>query len=81
MNLIKFPSFYPNCLSEWNKLEPELRHEPSVAVSKKKLLALIRPPAKSVFGIHYPKGLSHLTQLRVGLSKLNFNSSIIFGIP
>ena len=25
-------SFYPNCLSEWNKLEPELRLAPSVAV-------------------------------------------------
>ena len=30
-------------------------------------------PAKSVYGIHDPKGLSHLTQLRVGLSKLNFH--------
>ena len=33
----------------------------------------IRPPAKSVFGIRDPMGLSHLTQLRVGLSKLNFH--------
>ena len=31
------------------------------------------PPAKSVFGIHHPKGLSYLTQLSVGLSKLNFH--------
>ena len=44
-------SFYPNCLSEWNKLEPELGLTPSVAVFKKKLLSIIRPPAKSVFGI------------------------------
>ena len=29
--------------------------------------------AKSVFGIHDPIGLSYLTQLRVGLSKLNFH--------
>ena len=28
-------SFYPNCLSEWNKLEPELRLGPSIAVFKK----------------------------------------------
>ena len=27
----------------------------------------------SVFGIHNPKGLSYLTQLRVGLIKLNFH--------
>ena len=70
----KFKStFYPNCLSKWNKLEPELRLAPSIAVFKKKLLSIIRPPAKSVYGIHDRKGLSHLTQLRVGLSKLNFH--------
>ena len=40
----KFKSnFYPNCLSEWNKLEPELRYVPSDAVFKKKLLSIIRP--------------------------------------
>ena len=68
-------SFYPNCLSEWNKLEPELSLTPSVAAFKKKLLSIIRPPpnAKSVFGIYDPKGLSYLIQLRVGLSKLNFH--------
>ena len=66
-------SFYPNCLSEWNKLETELRQALSVAVFKKKLLSIIRPPAKSVYGIHDPEGLSYLTQLRVGLSKLNFH--------
>ena len=66
-------SFYPNCLTEWNNLDPEIRLAPSVAAFKKKLLAIIRPPAKSVFGIHDPIGLSHLTQLRVGLSKLNFH--------
>ena len=54
--------------------EPELRHAPSVAVFKKKLLDNNRsPPAKSVFGIYDPKGLSYLIQLRVGLSKLNFH--------
>ena len=44
-----------------------------VAVFKSKILSIIRPPTKSMFGIHNPKGLSHLTQLRVGLSKLNFH--------
>ena len=36
-------------------------------------MSIIRPPAKSVFGIHDPKRLSYLTQLRAGLSKLNFH--------
>ena len=66
-------SFYPHCLAEWNELDPELRHAPSVAVFKKKLLSIIRPPAKSVFGIYDPVGLSYLTQIRVGLSKLNLH--------
>ena len=39
------------------------------------MLSKIRPPAKSVFGIHDPKGLSCITQLRVGFSALNFHKS------
>ena len=34
-------------------------------------MSIIRPPAKSVFGIYDPLGLSYLSQIRVGLSKLN----------
>ena len=37
-------SFYPYCLSEWNKLEPELRIAPSLYVFKKKFLSTIRSP-------------------------------------
>ena len=71
---VKFnSSFYPNCILEWNTLDPEIRLPPPVAVFKKKLLSIIRPPAKSVFEIHDPLGLSYLSQLRVGLSKLNFH--------
>ena len=64
-------SFYPNCLSDWDKLEPEIKQSSSVSIFKKKLLARIRPPPKLVYNFHDPKGLSILTQLRVGLSKLN----------
>ena len=66
-------TFYPNCLSEWEKLYPEIRESRSVNVFKKQLLGLIRPPSKSVYGIHDPKLLSVLTQLPVGLSKLNYH--------
>ena len=66
-------SFYPNCLVEWNELDLEIRLAPSVGIFKKKLISIIRPLAKSVFGIHDPIGLSYLTQLRVGLSKLCFH--------
>ena len=37
-------SFYPHCLSEWNKLKPEIRLALSVAAFKKKLLLVIAPP-------------------------------------
>ena len=32
-------SFYPNCIFEWNKLDPEIRPAPSVVAFKKKLLS------------------------------------------
>ena len=70
----KFQStIYPHCLSGCNKLDPEIRLAPSIAAFKTKPLSEFRPWPKSVFQIHDPTGLSHLTQLRVGLSKLNFH--------
>ena len=47
-------TFYPNCLSEWEKLNHEIRESRSVNVFKKQLLGLIRPPSKSAYGIHDP---------------------------
>ena len=48
-------SFYPNCIFEWNKLDPGIRLEHSVAVSKAKNLSKIRPlPSLSLaFMIQY----------------------------
>ena len=66
-------SFYPNCISEWNKLDPEIRNVPYFGMFKTKLLSIIRPPSKSIFGIHDPIGLTSFSQIRVGLSKLNFH--------
>ena len=66
-------SFYPNCLFEWEKLDPEIRQSTSVNVFKKTLFSIICPASKPVYNIHDPNGLSILTQLRVGLSKLNFH--------
>ena len=45
-------SFYPSCLSEWEKLEPEVRLFSSVSMFKKKILAIIRPNPKSVIGVY-----------------------------
>ena len=67
-------NFYPNCISEWKKLDPEIRNIPPIVTFKSQLQSIIRPPAKSIFGIYDPIGLSHLSQIRVGLSKLNFHN-------
>ena len=40
-------SFYPDCISEWNKLDPEIRLAPSIAIFKTKLVSKIRPPLQS----------------------------------
>ena len=64
---------YPDCLFEWERLDLDIRLTSSVIIFKGKLLSIIRPPPESVYRIHEPKGLSILTQLRVGLSKLNFH--------
>ena len=69
-------SFYPNCLREWNQLDPEIRLAPSLPIFKTKLLSIIRPPAKSVFGIHDPSGLSYLTQVNFHKFNHNFRDTI-----
>ena len=66
-------SFYPNCLLEWDRLDQDIRQSNSIAIFKRRSFSIIRPPAKSVFGIQSPRGLSILTQLCVGLSRLNFH--------
>ena len=50
-----------------------IRESPSLSVFRSRPLPFIRPPSYSVFGIHNLHGLALLTQLRVGLSKLNYH--------
>ena len=54
---------YPKCLSEWNKLEPELRCAPSVPFKERVLMDNLPPPflAESVCGVHDPIVLFYLT--------------------
>ena len=66
-------SFYPHCLSEWNKLDPDIRSSLSFSIFKTKLLKCFRPAPKLLYSIHNPEGLAIPVQLPVGLSKLNFH--------
>ena len=47
-------SFYPHYLSEWDRLDPDIRLSSSVNIFKKKLLSILRPPPKFVYRIHDP---------------------------
>lgn len=69
------PIFYPNCISEWSKLDPEVRLSPSVAVLKTKLLSLTRPLPKFVLGTNDPMGLFYFSA-----NQIFTNSNIILGI-
>ena len=63
-------SFFPSTITEWNKLDHEIRHSSSFNIFRKSILKLIRPPANSLFNCHNPKGIKFITRLRLGLSHL-----------
>ena len=62
-------SFYPDAVSSWNSIGPELRKTDKISVFKSTLTGMIVPEEKSVFKIH-SKDLRYIYQLRVGLSHL-----------
>ena len=63
--------FFPSAISEWNKLDVNIRNSASLNTFKKKLLNFMRPSASSIFDIHNPLGIKFLTRLRLGLSHLH----------
>ena len=66
-------SFYPDCLCEWENIDPELRTASSLGIFKAGINRIICTIPKQAYCIHDPKGLALLTQLRVGLSALSFH--------
>ena len=63
-------TYFPNTLFEWNLLSDEIKNAVSIAEFKRKLLAIIRPLGKSIYGIHDIKGVTFLTKLRLKFSAL-----------
>ena len=66
-------SFFPPAIIEWNKLDSKIRNSESLALFRKRILALIRPSACSTFQCYNSKGLKLITRLRLGLSHLRFH--------
>ena len=61
-------SFFPDSISMWNELGPELRGAESLSIFKKKLLKIYRPLKKSLYNIHDQNCTKWIFQLRLGLS-------------
>ena len=57
-------SFFPSAISEWNKLDLNIRNSASLNAFKKKLVTFIWPCANSIIDIHNPLGI----KLLIGLS-------------
>ena len=73
--------FLPSAVSEWKKLDFNIRNSSSLNTFKKKLLNFIRPGANSVLHIHNPLGNKLLTRLRLGLShNLDINLGNAFNV-
>ena len=63
-------SFFPSTITEWNKLDHNIRNSSSFNIFRKSILKFIRPSANSLFNCHNPKGIKFITRLRLGLSHL-----------
>ena len=63
-------SFFPSCIKEWNKLNPEITAIKSLNSFRNTLIKSVKPIPNSVFDACDPHGLKLLTRLRVGLSHL-----------
>ena len=57
-------SFFPDGINSWNNVIEHFKNIPTIDDLKNHILYLIRPPKKSIFGIHDPlAGLGFLFQL------------------
>ena len=63
--------FFPDSLSEWSHLAPEIQNSESIAVFKSKLLSFVRPSKGAIFNVNDPEGVKYLKRLRLRFSHLN----------
>ena len=63
-------SFFPYCISQWNKLDSRIRDLPSISSFKRAILEFFRPKPAPTYRVTNPQGFVFLTRLRVGFSHL-----------
>ena len=64
-------SFFPNVITEWNKLDINIKSMTSYTAFENALLSFTGLKQVDTFGIYNPIGLQLLTSLRLGFSHLN----------
>ena len=64
-------AFFPYCISEWHKLNDNLRNENSTYKIKNCLTKFIKVKENSTFSISDPLGLKLLTRFRLNFGHLN----------
>ena len=63
-------SFFPYCISQWNKLDSRIRNLTSIATFKRAILGFIRPNPTTYFKTNKLSDFVFLTRIRVGFSHL-----------
>ena len=63
-------SFLPFAITEWNKLDSDIKSIDSHPMFRKKLLAFIRLLGNDTYGIYHPLGIRLLNRLSLGFSHL-----------
>ena len=63
-------SFLPFTLTEWNKLDSDIKNIDSHTMFSKKLLTSVRPLGNDTYGIYDPLVVILLNRLRLGFNHL-----------
>ena len=63
-------SFFPFCISQWNKLDSHIRNLPSISSFKQAITNFLKPKPSLIFGVQNIQGVVYLNRLRVGFSHL-----------
>ena len=66
-------SFFPDSTKKWNFIIDDFKSCTSLLNFKCKIISLVRPATKSLFGIHDPFGIRCIFQLRLNLSPLKYH--------
>ena len=63
-------SFFPYCISEWDKLGDDIKCLPTLSQFSEKLMLFVRPPNRPMYGNRDIQGIKLLTKLRTEFSDL-----------